>query len=114
MSSAGQTIIRTGDVARAVAVRVAEGTKSESSPSTEPGPSVVRVRPCLMTSTLPSRIAATPSVGSPSSKSVEPVARFAHRDLSVELVQVLVGDEAKWAHGSNRRWSLRTQARLRE
>ncbi len=37
--------------------------------------------------------------------------RVAHRDLSVELVHVLVNDESKRAHGSNRCWSLRIQAR---
>ena len=57
-----------------MAVREADGTNSESSPRTDPGPSVARIRPCLRTSTLPSRMAATPFAGSPSRKSVEPVA----------------------------------------
>ncbi|TCM48760.1 hypothetical protein EV648_10324 [Kribbella sp. VKM Ac-2568] len=73
-SSARHLIIRTGEFALAVAVREADGTNTESSPRTDPGPSVARTRPCLRTSTLPSRMAATPSAGSPSSKSVEPAA----------------------------------------
>ena len=110
-SSARHLIIRTGEFALAVAVREADGTNTESSPRTDPGPSVARTRPCLRTSTLPSRMAATPSAGSPSSKSVDASRRVAHRDLSVELVHVLVNDEAKRAHGSNRCWSLRSHAR---
>jgi hypothetical protein len=73
-SSARHLIIRTGELALAVAVRVADGMKTESSPRTDPGPSAARIRPSLRTSTVPSRIAATPSAGSPSSKSVEPAA----------------------------------------
>ena len=73
-SSARHLIIRTGEFALAVAVRDAEGTNTESSPRTEPGPSVARTRPPLRTSTLPSRMAATPSAGSPSSNRVEPAA----------------------------------------
>ncbi len=71
-SSACHLIIRTGEFALAVAVREADGKNTESSPRTDPGPSVARMRPCLRTSTLPSRMAATPAAGSPSSKSVEP------------------------------------------
>jgi hypothetical protein len=73
-SSARHVIIRTRVLALAVAVREAEGTNKESSPRTDPGPSVARTRPCFRTSTLPSRIAATPLAGSPSSNRVEPAA----------------------------------------
>ena len=72
--SARHLIIRTGRSALAVAVREAVGMNSESSPRTDPGPSVARIRPCFRISTLPSRIAATPSAGSPSSKRIVPAA----------------------------------------
>ena len=65
-------IIRTGVLARAVALRVADGTNIESSPTTVPGPSVARTRPRLRISTVPSTIDATPSAASPSSNNVDP------------------------------------------
>ena len=71
-SSARHVIIRTGALALAVAARHADGANRASSPSTEPGPRVAMTRPRLSTSTAPSRIAATPSAASPSSKIVEP------------------------------------------
>ncbi len=110
-SSARHLIIRTGEFALAVAVREADGTNSESSPRTDPGPSTARIRPCLRTSTLPSRMAATPFCWVALFEERRASCRVAHRDLSVELVHVLVNDKSKRAHGSNRCWSLRIQAR---
>ena len=110
-SSARHLIIRTGEFALAVAVREADGTNSESSPRTDPGPSVARIRPRLRTSTLPSRMAATPFCWIAFFEERRAGCRVAHRGLSVELVHVLVNDESKRAHVSNRCWSLRIQAR---